>query len=604
MFWRIGCSKLEASSIQSVAAGEVLIRVPRHCQLRYDTESDPALLRLFQAVPKGTDSGSSAWQFKQALVLLYHYSLGSRSPLFSYLRWLPGLAPGSLLPTLGMLMGDSAVQELQYGQALEDITNQKFWVHSFAGTTLQSLVGTADDPFGGMCIDNDLFAWAVAVTTSRCFGLHRFDPSRSTHTMTPLIDMADHSTQANSEIRGDSLSGDVTMSASTQITSGQPISLCYGQHDSSQLLLSYGFFTPDNERDVLAVDLDVEGLSGLILDLAAASSNVGPAASGLQPWQQGILSRLLHPEQQQQQQQPTQTLVSGSSGTATAGVPKHQGSGPATAAGAGTGGASQGSGSERSSRRESEPEAEAAAWGGVMRVSFGGTPPVSRSLLAAVRVMTLQDSRQHEALSHPLSRWGDWEDPPMPHTDELHALSTLAAFASALYQGLFPTTIQQDTALLATLLQQQQQRQQQQQQRRQQHSHTSSSSNPSSAAAAAAAPAAVPGTPAAAPSPISASSSSLTPAAETPAAAAAAAAAAASEAAAAPAAATGSGPSRAAGAAAAADAWTSHARPDLTLHDSDVMVAVRYRLEVKRALGRAVQRVLDRKAEVKLMSLV
>lgn len=52
----------------------------------------------------------------------------------------------------------------------------------------------------------------------------------------------------------------------------------------------------------------------------------------------------------------------------------------------------------------------------------------------------------------------------------------------------------------------------------------------------------------------------------------------------------------AAAAAAAPPEDGPHARPDLTLHDNDVVVAVRYRLEVKRTLGRSVQRVLDRKA--------
>lgn len=47
-----------------------LVRVPLHCQLRYDTITDPKFLNLLSKTPSGTENaGNSAWQFKQALAV-------------------------------------------------------------------------------------------------------------------------------------------------------------------------------------------------------------------------------------------------------------------------------------------------------------------------------------------------------------------------------------------------------------------------------------------------------------------------------------------------------------------------------------------------------
>lgn len=119
-------------------AGALLISVPQHLQVRYDNvqqaaaaaaaldtnqaecqghpqfgipPSDAAaLVSLFDAMPRGSDSGQPAWQFRQALTLLYHVSRGADSPLAPYLAHLPGLAPGVPTPRVGMLMADDAVQ--------------------------------------------------------------------------------------------------------------------------------------------------------------------------------------------------------------------------------------------------------------------------------------------------------------------------------------------------------------------------------------------------------------------------------------------------------------------------------------------------------------
>jgi hypothetical protein len=41
--------------------------VPAECQVRYTSTSSERLLRLYERVPVGSDSGAASWQFKMAL---------------------------------------------------------------------------------------------------------------------------------------------------------------------------------------------------------------------------------------------------------------------------------------------------------------------------------------------------------------------------------------------------------------------------------------------------------------------------------------------------------------------------------------------------------
>jgi hypothetical protein len=199
----------------------LLISVPRFLQVRYDNieaaaaaaapadthpaaalsgdaTSSPlsipaadavAVTALYGMMPQGSDTGAAAWQFKQALTILYHLSRGSASPLLPYLAHLPGLSPGVPTPRVAMLMHDDAVDELQYGSIVQDVQNQKYWLRSVSSEVLgrlqhaplaseaPSTAAVAQSPvaaaFGGLGVDPELFGWAVAVAMSRCFGLRR-----------------------------------------------------------------------------------------------------------------------------------------------------------------------------------------------------------------------------------------------------------------------------------------------------------------------------------------------------------------------------------------------------------------------------------------------
>ncbi len=63
--------------------------------------------------------------FPSIAQLLWHLSQGSASPLHQYLDTLPGRARSVPTPSIGMLMSEAAVEELQYGPLAEDIMNQK-----------------------------------------------------------------------------------------------------------------------------------------------------------------------------------------------------------------------------------------------------------------------------------------------------------------------------------------------------------------------------------------------------------------------------------------------------------------------------------------------
>ena len=84
--------------------------------------------------PMGFDNALGSYNcFVNVCVqLLWHLSQGPGSLLRPYLDLLPGRAPGTPTPCVGMLMTEGAVEELQYGPLQEDVMNQK-WVHDVHG---------------------------------------------------------------------------------------------------------------------------------------------------------------------------------------------------------------------------------------------------------------------------------------------------------------------------------------------------------------------------------------------------------------------------------------------------------------------------------------
>lgn len=70
-----GAVDRQLTATATVPAGSLLVEVPAALQLRYDrlpAGDAPYLERLFALMPRGSDTGAPAWQFKQALVLLHH----------------------------------------------------------------------------------------------------------------------------------------------------------------------------------------------------------------------------------------------------------------------------------------------------------------------------------------------------------------------------------------------------------------------------------------------------------------------------------------------------------------------------------------------------
>lgn len=78
---------------QDLNPGDRIIQVPEHCQLNYATATDPKLRALMERVPV-SEAGRPAWQFKMALLLVWHRLQGGDSAIDPYLQHLPGMAPG------------------------------------------------------------------------------------------------------------------------------------------------------------------------------------------------------------------------------------------------------------------------------------------------------------------------------------------------------------------------------------------------------------------------------------------------------------------------------------------------------------------------------
>ncbi|KAG1680112.1 hypothetical protein FOA52_000225 [Chlamydomonas sp. UWO 241] len=409
---------------QALQPGDVLVSVPRACQVRYDdlVAGQPQLSALFGQLPRGTRDGSApSWQFRQALALLWHAARGADSPLAPYLRLLPGVARGVPTPRVGMVMGERAVAELQYQPLIDDVRNQQFWWERVASETLpQAQASPSTDPFGGVRVGKAALGWALAVTNSRTFGLSR----SGAHTMPPLIDMVDHDPErANVAVMSDE-TGAVQLVATAAIEPGVPLALSYGAHDSRNLLLSYGFVThpAPNDADAFTFDFDVDGVCGL------AEAGPGSAAE-LAAWQRAALARL-------------GLLAAGDDG------------------GGGGGGVGDNTAVALDYRvhmcAAAAPPAAAAPSGASAAGdggggSTGGRQPLSPRLLAGLRVVTLADGPANATLVASMSteELGDW-DSLLGRQHEVGVMRLASRLAAALYRGM-GSTLQQDAAQVSAL---------------------------------------------------------------------------------------------------------------------------------------------------------
>jgi hypothetical protein len=85
--------------------------------------------------------------------MLHHLSHGADSPLHPHILAMPGLAPGTQVPCVGMLLHDDLVEELQSPSLQQDVQNHKYWWSYFSAKEL----GNSEQVFNGMKVDRDLF---------------------------------------------------------------------------------------------------------------------------------------------------------------------------------------------------------------------------------------------------------------------------------------------------------------------------------------------------------------------------------------------------------------------------------------------------------------
>lgn len=93
--------------------------------------------------------------------LLWHCAQGSASPLHRHIQMLPGKAPGTCAPCVGMLFPAAAVEQLQYPPLEQDIANHQYWYDAFWEGELAPLQGSPDSPFQGLPLSKaDFGGWA------------------------------------------------------------------------------------------------------------------------------------------------------------------------------------------------------------------------------------------------------------------------------------------------------------------------------------------------------------------------------------------------------------------------------------------------------------
>lgn len=92
---------------------------------------------------------------------------------------------------------------------------------------------------------DDIAGWAFAAVTSRAFRVRPGGPPA----MLPLIDMCNHSSKPNAEVRAIS-KGAVELYALREISAGESVSFSYGTDLQNDFwLLDYGFVIPGNLAD-------------------------------------------------------------------------------------------------------------------------------------------------------------------------------------------------------------------------------------------------------------------------------------------------------------------------------------------------------------------
>ena len=250
--------------------GDVLVSVPKHCQLSVANtlESSPGMLAsVHEAVP------ADFWAARLALMLLAERGRGEASPFAKYVSTLPAKY------TVPLFWTPEAVGHLAaYPTAQRRLLKTAKFINSFASEELAK-ESAAEGCFSGYTVGADAFGWAIAACSSRAFMV-----GGGARVMCPLIDIGNHapSQEANCEVKG-SLGGALELVARRDIALGEEVTFCYGKELSNDdFLLDYGFIPSANEHD----DTLLAWGDGALLDSARSAASLdGPLAE----WQRAAL---------------------------------------------------------------------------------------------------------------------------------------------------------------------------------------------------------------------------------------------------------------------------------------------------------------------------
>ncbi|XP_057777551.1 LOW QUALITY PROTEIN: uncharacterized protein LOC130996060 [Salvia miltiorrhiza] len=272
---------------EDIKKGSDLIVLPDHIPLRFEAKyaESSALTDLARYVPE------ELWAMKLGLRLLQE-----RAKKGSF--WWPYISNLPETHSVPIFFPGEDIKNLQYAPLLQQVNKRCRFLLEFDKLVKDALenVELDDHPFGGQEIDASALGWAMSAVSSRAFRLYgskRPDGTRDDAPMLlPLIDMCNHSFEANAKIIQEKEASKenmlVKVIAGAQIKQNEPLELNYGCLNNDLFLLDYGFVIPSNPYDCIELKYDPA-----LLDAASMAAGVSsPNFSSPTPWQQQLLCQL------------------------------------------------------------------------------------------------------------------------------------------------------------------------------------------------------------------------------------------------------------------------------------------------------------------------
>ncbi|XP_057962877.1 uncharacterized protein LOC131154245 [Malania oleifera] len=286
------CYGLGLVASEDIPKGSELIALPHHLPLRFAAlESDgedgfeSVLVNLARQVP------AELWAMRLGLKLLQE-----RSILGSF--WWPYISNLPEAYSVPIFFSGEDIKNLQYAPLLHQVNKRCRFLLDFEKEVKHVLKNLKPDDhlFSGQDVEASSVGWAMSAVSSRAFRLYGKNDQDGSHTdipmMLPLIDMCNHSFNANSQIVQEQDAGNpnvlVKVVAEMHIRQNDPLLLNYGCLRNDLFLLDYGFVVASNPYDCIELTYD-----GALLDAASMAAGVSsPNFSSPAPWQQKFLSQL------------------------------------------------------------------------------------------------------------------------------------------------------------------------------------------------------------------------------------------------------------------------------------------------------------------------